>query len=113
MLVELGRAEEAADIPRPRLVEAEAEPRAEELVAFVLPEPLGLVEQRAAFDGELVEPEAEPLVELVVVRRVELADGVAVDAVCVEIERIQVLVEQPEPFLVERAAACRGRARWT
>ena len=37
-----------------------------------LPQPLGLVEERAALARELVEPEAEALVELVVVRRAEL-----------------------------------------
>ena len=42
-LVELRRAEQADDVPRPRLVEADPEPRAEELVALAFPELLGLV----------------------------------------------------------------------
>ena len=41
-------------------------------VARLLPQALGRVEQLRALRGELVEPEAEALVELVVVRRAEL-----------------------------------------
>ena len=69
--VELGGAEETRHVGRARLGEADAEPLAEEAVARLLPERLGLVEQGAALPAELVEGVAEAAVELVVVRRAE------------------------------------------
>ena len=100
-LVELRRAEEPDDIPRARLVEPESEACAEQLVALLLPQRLRLVEQLAALLGELVEAEAEALVELVVVRGAELRDGGTVDLRGVEIDRVQVLVEQAHAGLLE------------
>ncbi len=103
-LVEVGSAEETCDVPRAGVGEPDPEPGAEQPVAFALPELLGLVEDRAALHGEVVETEAEALVELVVVRRAELVDRVAVDLRCFEVDRVQVLVEQPDARLLERAA---------
>ena len=51
--------------------------------------------------GELVQPKAEALVELVVVRRAELDDRFAVDLRGVQVDRVQLLVEQPEPGALE------------
>ena len=99
--VELRRAEESADIPRLRLVEPEAEARAEQSVALVFPQSLRVVEHGAAFDRKLVEPEPEALVQLVVVRCVELSDRVAVDSMRIEVEGIEVLVEEADPLLVD------------
>ena len=89
------------DVGGARVGESDAEPLAEEAVALGLPEPLGLVEELLALGGELVEPEAEALVELVVVRRAELRDGLAVDPRRLEVDRVQVLVEQVEAGALE------------
>ena len=99
-----GARKSRGDVGRARVGEADAEPLAEEAVARLLPEPLGLVEQRRALRGELVELEAEALVELVVVRRPEARDGLAVDPRGVEVDRVQVLVEQLEPRALEPLA---------
>src|SRR5206468_2108858 len=70
-LVPFRRAEEPRHVPGARVREADAEPLAEEPVAHLLPPAFGLVEELTALVRELVETEAEPLVELVVVRRAE------------------------------------------
>ena len=80
--------------PMPRRV-------AERSVAGLLPHALGLVEQVAAFARELVETEAELLVELVVVRCAERADSLAVDLRRFEVDRVQVLVGELQPDLLE------------
>ena len=102
-LIELGRAEEPDDVPGARLREPDPEPRAEEAVALALPQLLRLVEQLAALVSQRVELEAEARVELVVVRDAELLDGLAVDLRGIEVDGVQVLVEQPDAGLLERA----------
>ena len=57
-------APDARDVPALQLAEAEADPGAEEAVAGLLPEPLGLGEERAALLGEVVERVVEAAVEL-------------------------------------------------
>ncbi len=51
-LIELARAEEARHVPRPRVAEADPEPRTEQPIAFALPQLLGVVEDGTAFLGE-------------------------------------------------------------
>ena len=92
------------DVPRPRVAETDSEPLAEQAVADLLPLPLRRVEQLRALLGELVEPEAEALVELVVVRRAELLHGVVVDPRRLEVDRVELLVGQPQPFALESLA---------
>src|SRR5204862_7255964 len=84
-LVELRSAEEARDVPRARVGQPYPEAGAEETVAFPLPELLRLVQQRAALVGQRVELEAEPLVELVVVRRAQLLHRLAINLRRIEV----------------------------
>ena len=103
-LVELGCAEESRDVPRACIGEPDSEACAEETVTLRLPERLGLVEKLATLGLQLVEAEAEPLVELVRVRRAELEDGIAIDRVRLQIHGVQVLVEQTDALRLESPA---------
>ena len=94
-LIELRRPEEPRDVPRAGVREPDPEARAEQALPFAFPELLGVVEEGGAFVTELVEAEAEALVELVVVLRAERTHCLAVDLDRVEVDRVQVLVEQP------------------
>src|SRR5205823_3519055 len=71
-LVPFRGTEESRYIPCARLGQADAEPLTEESVAGLLPQPFRRVQHLGALRRELVETEAEALVELVVVRRPEL-----------------------------------------
>ena len=52
------------------------------------------VEERSALVGELVEAEAEPAIEVGVVRRIELLDGLFDDVHALGVERVEVLLGQ-------------------
>ena len=99
--VELGGAEESRHIGRPGFGQADPEPLAEEPVASPLPESLRLVEHLPALRGELVEREAEALVQLVDVGRAELDDRITVDPGGVEVDRVELAVEQLETGALE------------
>ena len=86
---------------RLRLVEADPDAGAEEPVGRLLEDLLGRVEEVAALIGEVVEAEAEAAVELGVVRRLEALDAVADDADAFGVERVQVLLGELDPHLVD------------
>src|SRR6266545_4126963 len=102
--VPFGGAERANHVPALGLAEADADTRAEEPVHRLLEQLLRRVENSAALVGELFEAKAEAAIELGVVRRLELLDALGDDSHAVRVERVQVLLGQLDPDLVEELA---------
>ena len=97
-----------------RLGERHADAVAEELVGDLLVQLLRRVEERTALLGEGLEVEAEPLVELEVVRCAELAHRVPHGGVCLEVDRVQMLLDELvaralEPFALRPLGCVRDR----
>ena len=91
----------ADHVPAARLVEPDPDSGAEEPVRRLLEHLLGRVEQVAALRREIVQPEAESAVELRVVRCLEPLDAVADDVDALGVERVQVLLGELDPSLVD------------
>ena len=91
-LVPLRRADHALDVPPLRLVEADPEQVAERAVDGLLVQRLRRLEERAALSREVVQLQAEPLVELEVRRRAERRQRCARLLDGLEVERVQVLL---------------------
>src|SRR5579864_3197991 len=103
-LVPAGAAKHARDVPALDLAESEADPRAEEAIARVLPEPLRRVEEPPALVGEIVEGVLEAAIELGVVRRAEPL-RLAVDDLVLADVQVVVLLRRLVARVLERLAA--------
>ena len=99
--IPLGRAERADHVPAPGLVEPDPDAGAEEPVRRLLEHLLGRVEEVAALSRQVVEAEAEAAIELRVVRRLEALDAVPDDADALGVERVQMLLGELDPRLVD------------
>ena len=93
-VVPLAAAKDARDVPPLRLVEADADARAQQLVRRVFVQRLRRVEERAALLGEIVELVVELVVERAVALDTEPACRFVRLAVGSEQQRVQVLVRE-------------------